>query len=101
MELDDIKKEKILNGEIAILEKKEGDKVTIEELNEEEFRDFIGCQENIEVMCDCVTLLYGNQVNYSDGLYRLVYGQKLVIDTFEIFAGYFIDAVNDSIEEIF
>lgn len=93
--MEEIKK-KILNGELAILDN--GTKQV--HMNKEEFRDFISYQENTAIMSDCITLLDGNQI-YCDGFfYRLIHGQKLVIDIFEEYAGYFIDSVKEGIEEI-
>ena len=96
---NDIKK-KILNGEIVVLEHKTKNEIENIILEKEEFRDLIGYQENIEIMNDCIILLTSNQVNYNDNLYKLIYGQKLVINIFEEYANYFIDSVKDNVEEI-
>ena len=102
MKLNEIKKQKILNGELAIIEHKNNEKTEIIEVEPWEFRELVGYQSNVDIMSDCITLLDGNQLNYEcDGLYKLVYGQKLVIDTFKEYAGYFIDAVNESFFEDF
>lgn len=100
MKLSSEEKEKILNGEIAILEAITEDGVEFETLDKQEFRDFIGHQENFAIMDDCITLLNGNQINYSGELFRLIHGQKLVVDILEMYTEFFIDSVKESIEEI-
>lgn len=89
--------EKILNGELVVLERKHKEEAEIVEYNWEEFRDLVGYQTNLEIIADCITLLEGNQVLYEDGIYRLIKGQKMVINTFELYAKYFVDSVNDQI----
>lgn len=99
MNIDDNKNEKILNGDLVVLERKYEDDLEIVEYNREEFRDLVGYQTNLEIIADCITLLEGNQVYYEDGYYRLIKGMKMVINTFEIYSKYYIDSVNDNIRD--
>ena len=95
----EFEKDKIINGEIAVLEIANKESTDNKVFTVEDFRDLVGCQENIGIMSDCITFLQGNQLNDGKNLYRLVQGRKLVINMFEQYANYFIDAINDGIEE--
>lgn len=99
MKIDKTKRKKILNGELAILEFKNNNVTEIIEYNQDDFRELINYQSNVDIMGDCITLLDGNQLNYTEGLYKLIHGRKLVIDTFKIYSQYFIDSINENIEE--
>lgn len=118
--------QKLIKGEIVILEKKryikpnmcencpylqgcetEGErwnechKETTEQitLSKEEFRELISYQDSQSIMEDCFVLLADNQLFTNGEYYRLIHGKKLVIDIFEEYSQFYIDAINDNIEQ--
>ena len=118
--------QKLIKGEIVILERKrcippnmcesceflqgceaggemwnECHKETTEQitLTKEKFREFIGYQDNQSIMEDCFILLANNQLFIYGNYYRLIHGKKLVVDIFEEYSQFYIDAINDNIEQ--
>ena len=89
--------QKLINGEIVILEKKSGDNTEVITIEKEEFREIIGYQDNRSIMEDCFTLLDDNQIFTNGEYYKLIHGKKLVVDIFKEYANFFIDAINDNI----
>ncbi len=119
-------KQKLINGEIVILEKKryippnmcescpylqgceaggerwnECHKGTTEQitLTKEEFRELVGYQDNRAIMEKCIILLDNNKAFIIGEYYKLIYGKKLVVDIFEEYSQFYIDAINDNIEQ--
>ena len=87
---------RLINGEIVILEKiSNGELITLEK---EEFREFIGYQENLVIMDDCVILLQDSQITIDNEIYKLIHGKKLVVAIFEEYSRFFIDAINENID---
>lgn len=93
-----MEEDKILKGEEVILEVKDKLDTENKTYNIEEFRDLIGYQDNVGIMSNCITLLAGNQIYDGSYYYRLVKGRKLVVNMFEEYAHYFVDAENWIIE---
>lgn len=90
--------QKLINGEIVILEKRRGETTEKITLTKEEFREIIGGQDNRLIMEDCFSLLGDSQIFSNGVFYRIVHGKKLVVDIFKEYANFFIDAINDNIE---
>lgn len=96
--LDKTIEQQLIKGEIVILEKKNEKETENVTFTKEEFREFIGYQDNLSIMDDCVILLQDSQIQKDEYIYRLIHGKRLVVNMFEEYSRFFIDAINENID---